>query len=69
MTESFKEGDRVRSVYLRYEPENIGTVKISDGQYCIVYDNEPDEEYLIVDDNYLKLYEAKTEEIKDEENN
>ncbi len=53
----FKDGDRVESVYLELEPENRGTVKIDNDEYLIVYDNEPDIEYRILDDNYLEYVE------------
>lgn len=52
----FKDGDRVESVYLN--PGGIGTVKVCDGKYLIVYDDEPDVEYQILDDNYLEYIET-----------
>ena len=51
-----KDGDRVKSVY-SLEPKNIGTIK---GEY-IVYDDEPNEEYQILDSGYL----IKVEDIDD----
>lgn len=45
-----KAGDRVRSVYAQYEPNNIGTIT-KDG--CIIYDDEPETEYQILDSRYL----------------
>ena len=43
-------GDRVRSIYARAEPENIGTIT-KDGY--IIYDDEPETEYQILDSRYL----------------
>jgi len=49
--EEIKAGDRVQSVY-NCEPNNIGTIT-KDGY--IIYDDEPDEEYQILDSKYLVL--------------
>ena len=51
----FKNNDRVRGVYHYHEPNNIGTVKIIEGDYCIVYDDEPETEYAVLDDQWLEL--------------
>lgn len=51
----FKHNDRVRSVYTEHEPENIGTIKIENDEYFIVYDDKPETEYQILDDNYFEI--------------
>ncbi len=48
----FKDGDRVKGVY--NDPSDIGTIKIEGGDYLIIYDNEPEIEYRILDDEYLE---------------
>jgi len=53
MKRHFKNGDRVRSVYGE-EKDNIGTVKIEGNNYLVVYDNEPEEEYVILNDDYFE---------------
>lgn len=45
-----KPGDRVQSVWTNYEPKNIGTIT---PEGYIVYDDEPDVEYQILDSVYL----------------
>lgn len=48
--EELKPGDEVRSVYLDFEPENIGTIT-NDGY--IIYNDEPETEYQILASEYL----------------
>lgn len=45
-----KRNDRVKSIYANYEPNNIGTIT-DDG--CVVYDDEPETEYRILNSAYL----------------
>lgn len=48
--EILKAGDRVRSIYIFEESNNIGTITENN---CIIYDDEPDVEYAILDSRYL----------------
>lgn len=48
--EELKAGNRVRSVYIDYEPENIGTITKDN---CIIYDDEPETEYQVLASEYL----------------
>ena len=45
-----KAGDRVRSIYARCEPDNIGTIR---AEGFIIYDDEPETEYQILNSKYL----------------
>ena len=45
-----KAGDRVRSIYTEYEPDNIGTIT---AEGFIIYDDEPETEYQVLDSRYL----------------
>ena len=45
-----KTGDRVKSVYHNYEPDNVGIIT-KDG--FIIYDDEPETEYQVLDSRYL----------------
>lgn len=45
-----KAGDRVRSIYARCEPDNIGTIT---AEGFIIYDDEPETEYQILNSKYL----------------
>lgn len=53
----FKNGDRVKSIYFKYEPLNIGTILIENDEYLIIYDNELETKYQLLDDEYLELVE------------